>query len=240
MKSKLHSSIFFGMLLFCFNVVLFAQVGIGTTDPKTALDVNGALSLREGTALVFSNGNNDNLSLGTSVYSMYRITGPTADFELSGIVPVTGADGQIIILQNTTNYDFTLKHNNSSTSSNSIYIPGEKDFYLTGRHTTITLQYSVTLSKWVLQNKMHHIETWYHGPEDINGGYNTFTATIPEATLGSSCSVNIVGDGNVSASEADDLYFEYVEARAGQVVFRYYNDGSTVSDVTFAITINKI
>ena len=239
MKTKLPLFVLFSFLSFFACTNLFAQVGINTTDPKTTLDVNGGLSLREGSALVFTNGTNDNFSLGTSVYSMYRITGPTADFSLTGIVPVTGSDGQVITLQNTTDYNITIKHENTnSTAANRIYVTGERDYYLTGKYTSITLHYSFSLSRWILNNKLSHIETWYHGPVIVANGYNTYTAIIPEATFASSVSVNFQGD--IDSADAADLIIEFIEARDGEVLFRILNNGSDVTDVTFNISINKI
>ncbi|MDC8000602.1 hypothetical protein POV26_06115 [Aequorivita todarodis] len=230
--------------LFCcflslFSFTGFAQVGIGTTDPKTTLDVNGSLSLRQRAAqLTLGSGNNNNINLGASPYSFYRIAGGGSTFSITGIIPVAGADGQIVILQNTTNRDMTIVHDNISTAANRIYVPGEKNLLVRGRYSTITLQYSLSLQRWVLMDKMNHIETWYHGPVTVNSGYNTYTAIIPEATNGSSASVNFVG--NINNADAADLYIEFIETRAGQVVFRIYNDDNNVTGVTFAITINKI
>ena len=226
--------------LFCIllSFTTVAQVGIGTTDPKTTLDVDGALSLREGTALSLANGTNDGFSLGSPVYSMYRIIGPTSDFNITGIVPVTSADGQIVVLQNTTSEDMTIIHDGAATASNGIYISGEKDLFLTGRYTTISLQYNSSLSRWILKDKLNHIETWYHGPVTIDPGYNTYTAIIPDATTGSSASVNFAG--TINSSDAEDLIIEYIETQAGQVIFRIYNDDAAVTNVTFALTLNKI
>ncbi len=223
--------------LFSFNV--FAQVGIGTTDPKTTLDINGALSLREGAALSLGDNNNNNINLGVTVYSFYRITGSNNAFSIDGIVPVANADGQILVLQNTRGGSMTVKHESlSSTDVNRIYIPGEKDFLLPGKFTTITLQYNDLLGRWVLQNKLNSIETWYH-TQNIVSGYNTCTATIPQATIGSSVSVNFLGP--IDSSISNHFFMEYIEAKAGQVVFRIYNDsGNTYNNINFAITINKI
>lgn len=220
------------------SISLQAQVGINNTDPKTTLDVNGALSLSEGSAIALSDGTNNDIILTAPLHSMYRITGPTLDFELTGIVPVSGSDGQIVNLQNTTSQNMIIKHETGSIAENRIYIPGEKDLYLRGRYTNISLQYSATLSRWVLQNKLNHVETWHYGPDNISPGANTYTATIPGATLVSSASVNF--QGNIAAADAANLVIEFIDTRAGQVVFRINNLGLLVSNVTFNVTINKI
>src|ERR1043166_8864512 len=105
--------------------ISFAQnVGIGNNDPKTKLDINGGLSLREGPVLILLNGANDNIVLpdingATGVKAgFYRITGPTAAFAVYGIVPATGADGQLITLVNTTSQVMTIINNGSSTAAN--------------------------------------------------------------------------------------------------------------------------
>jgi hypothetical protein len=227
------------LMVLIISISLQAQVGIGTTDPKTMLDVNGAISLREGPALSLMNGINNDISLGSSVYSMYRIIGPTADFSITGIVPVASVDGQVIVLQNTTDYDITIKHNYAgSAAANRIYAPGERDYYLTGKYTTLTFHYSKTLACWVLENQLNHIETWYHGPVTVANGYNTYTAIIPEATFASSVSVNFMG--NIDSTAAQSLIIEFIESRNGEVLFRILNNSSALSGVTFNITINKI
>src|SRR5574338_1052645 len=98
------------LLIFTPLALQAQNVGLGTNDPKSKLDVAGGLSLREGAALTLINGNNDNIVL-SGGYSFYRITGPTAAFSLSGIVPTTGADGQVLTLVNTTTQIMTIKNN---------------------------------------------------------------------------------------------------------------------------------
>lgn len=76
---SLYSFMLLGVLSL-FSTGLFAQVGIGNTDPKSTLDVSGALSLREGPALTLTSGNNPTVNLGTKQYSQYRILGQTVFF----------------------------------------------------------------------------------------------------------------------------------------------------------------
>lgn len=131
---------------FLISTSLIAQVGIGTEDPKTTLDVDGGLSLREGPALVLSNGNNG-IDLGTTPYSQYRITGPTAAFSINDITAVNGLNGQVVTFYNTTNFPMTIV-NSTPTASKGIFNPGEDDLVLIGKYASITLQYNFTESRW--------------------------------------------------------------------------------------------
>ncbi len=236
---KVGSFLFFCFLSF-FSFNGFAQVGIGTTEPKTALDVNGALSLREGAAINTTGnpGNLNNISLGTTPYSFYRITSTsTSNFDLTGIIPVAGADGQMVTLINTRAGAMTIRHNsNSSTNANRIYVPGEKDLQLRGRYTAITLQYSKEFQRWVLLNKLNHIETWRFSKSFVSGT-QTYIEIIPQATAESSVNVNF---GNIASNRRNNLYIEYVESQDGQVVYRVRNTrGSSISG-DIIVTINKI
>ncbi len=140
-------------LFFIYNIA-FSQVGIGNTSPTTALDVTGALSLREGTALALTSAaTNNDISLGTTPYSSYRIasTSITAAFTIAGLVPVITADGQTVTLENTTTYNLTIKHEGTtSTAANRIYCPGGVDILVIGQYATVTLTYNKTQQRWVV------------------------------------------------------------------------------------------
>jgi len=237
--SQKAGAFFFFCSLFLFSFNALAQVGIGTTDPKTALDVNGALSLREGPVLNLGNDDVDDINLGATPYSFYRITGNNnRDFNITGIAPATGVDGQMVVLVNTrTAGIMTIKHNNSgSMQDNSIYVAGEKDLQLRGRFTAITLQYSKSLKKWVLLNKLNHIET-YHDSQNITArSSKLYTTSIPGATPNSSVSVNFSGP----VAQASSFYIEYIEVRNNEVAYRIYNSGYAVNNIGVVISINKI
>ena len=144
--------VFVFALLLSSNISLFSQVGVNTDTPSTMLDINGALSLRAGTALSLTNNNNTNIALGTTPYSYYQIDGPTADFNINSIVRETGADGQLVILENNTTHSMTIKHRTGGNGSNRINCPGERDIVLTGRYSTVTLLYSDNNNKWSVIN----------------------------------------------------------------------------------------
>ncbi len=151
---KKHLTISFFLLLFLlvFSSTFYAQVGIGTVSPTTTLDVNGAISLREGNELILASGTNIDVSLGTQPYSIYRITGPTGNFAIGSIVPVSRSDGQLLTLENTTDHTLTMLHNTRLGGVNNIYCPGERDITLLGRYATIMLQYNASLSRWIVLN----------------------------------------------------------------------------------------
>ncbi len=135
------------------------NVGVGTTSPNSRLDVNGALSVREGQVLTLSNGGaaggaNDNISLpdisgSTGVKaSFYRISGPTAAFSIYGIAPVSGADGQQLTLVNTTTQVMTIKNQASSTAANTIRTQSGADIVSASGGASITLLYNKTTAAW--------------------------------------------------------------------------------------------
>lgn len=75
-------------VLFVASNAYSQNVGIGTNDPKSKMDINGGLSLREGPVVTLVNGGasgsaNDNIVLPDIVgsagvkASFYRIVGPT-------------------------------------------------------------------------------------------------------------------------------------------------------------------
>lgn len=231
-------------LLLCFLLAFdgLAQVGIGVADAKTGLDVNGALSLREGNVLNLGNGDVNDIDLGTTPYSFYRITGDNTDFNITGIKPAPNVNGQMLVLLNMRNAVMTIKNNsNSSVATNRIYVPAEKDLHLRGQYTTITLRYSNSLNRWILLDKLNHIETW---KDRKNIGENKtvlFSTTIPQVTKESSVTVNF---SNIPSNLKNHLFIEYVEARDGQVDYRIrttrWSLGWGSLDFDIIITVNKI
>lgn len=142
-------------LVSLFSFGAFAQVGIGNIDPKSALDVNGALSLREGAALSLTNNDNQNIDLGATIYSQYRIIGPTADFNiLTFLTPanVSSSDGQLLTLINTTAKKMTIIHDQGSNGNKQrrIYCPSGYNLVLEGQNSSVTLQYNTSLQRWVV------------------------------------------------------------------------------------------
>lgn len=103
------------LLFTLFSYSLLGQVGINNSNPKTTLDINGALSLREGPPIALGNTNGNNINLGENPYSFYRITGDAGNFDLTGVIPSLNVDGQRLILVNMRNGDMTVKNESSAS-----------------------------------------------------------------------------------------------------------------------------
>ncbi len=206
---KLKSYYFiFAPLIFSFNS--FAQVGINTTDPKTTLDVNGALSLRESpTSLEVDSGINRNVRLqGETIYSQYNIDTPARAFSIDGIATSAIADGQLLRLVNVTNEVMTIVHN-SNGDEFKIVCPSDKNLILGGKNSSVTLQYSQKLRKWTVFsyaiNSINKYSVFANTtvikdnatPTDLSGLTLTFTPTNAIVYV----TYNVFGDVNPGNAE---------------------------------------
>jgi hypothetical protein len=115
------------------------------TLPNSTLDVNGATSLREGTALTLVNGINNDINLATE-YSFYRITGPTAAFSITGFN--NGQNGRILTVVNATTQIMTVSGSIGSIAANQLLTGGAT--FTVSANGSATFQYNTTLTKWVL------------------------------------------------------------------------------------------
>ncbi len=178
------------VIFFSASLIAQSNVGIGTNNPKSKLDIDGSISLREGAALALVNGNNDNIAL-TGNYSFYRISGPTAAFSILGLVPPSGADGQMLTLVNTTSQVMTIKNNASGTPANSISTLTGGDFESIAGNSSITLQYNKTAQRWfVTANQNYKVSAANLVTKDIVPGTGSAVTVVNGAN-------QVIGGGNV-------------------------------------------
>lgn len=228
-------------LLVCF-LSLFngtAQVGIGTLYPSTMMDVNGAISLREGPALVLNNNNNNNISLGAVPFSFYRIIGPTNSFDITGINAENAGDGQIVTLLNTTDEIMTISNqNNSSSGPNRIFCGKQSDIMVRGKYASVTLQYNANSKKWIAMSSTDPVETWYIPPTTLSANTAiTYSVPFAGATKNSGFTVNLVGPA-INNAMINSIIIEYKEARSNTLIFRVHNTSINFDYVNVQFVVN--
>lgn len=129
---------------------LNGRVGINTSAPATALDINGDVAFREvNYTTTLSTTNNDVVFSTNNNYSYVRVGGTqTAAFNITGIAG--GQSGKMIIVYNATSFNMTLVHEStSSTAANRIKSPGGSNILVTPG-SAIQLLYSGNESRWRL------------------------------------------------------------------------------------------
>ena len=187
------------------------------TSPNTTLDVNGAVSYREGTALTLTNGANSNIAL--TDYSFFRITGPTAAFSITGFAG--GNDGRVLTIMNNTSQVMTLTHQATSTAANQINTGGT--------NTTIaasgiaTLYYNTNLSKWVVTA--------------VTGATPTFTTINIGNYSDSMIVINNGVPGRVPPREYIETYAWGLDGNAGTVDGTHFL--GTMDNIPLSIRVNN-
>ena len=197
----------FLLLLSCFTFPsIFAQnVGIKLASgalPNTTLEVNGSVSFREGTALTVVNGVNSDISLGA--YTLFRITGATAAFSITGFAG--GTDGYILTLINTTTQTMSLSHQTTSIAANQINTGGST--INISANGVAQLVYNATLSKWVV----------------IGTNGSSSSAWSLTGNSGTAAGTNFVG-----TTDAQDLVFKAANTEGVRIAnsTRYVGLGTT-------------
>ena len=219
----------------------YAQIGIGTTDPKTTLDINGALSLREGPDLTLTNSNNNDLLLNTEPYSFYRIIGPTASFGIRRIRATANANGQFVTLVNFTDEKMKIRHNAGSTTNvKRIFCPNESDVILTGKYSSATLQYSSTLQGWLVVNSNYVEEEKTIDSVTLEADYNLFPTVgftdVPGMTLTfvaekTSILLSLTGSGGSSDIAMSIVDFTIINTATSAILGGTHANLTTFDDV---------
>jgi hypothetical protein len=114
------------------------------STPNTFLDVNGSVAYRGGSAITLSNGVNSDISL--SDYSLFRITGPTAAFSITGFN--SGVNGRLLTIVNATSQVMTITHQATSSSNNQIQTNGSD--ITVASNGVVFFIYNTASNKWVL------------------------------------------------------------------------------------------
>jgi hypothetical protein len=188
-------------LIFFFAVTLAVlqlnaqNVGINTTSPQAALDINGDLLIRNA-PLTLVNGANDDINTTSAKFSHYTISGPTSVFEIGGLTG--GIDGRMITLYNSSPFLMIIKHQSiGSLAINQIHTGIGIDFTLSS-YSSVTFRYQALDNLWHIVSSHNEWVTggggssyWTASGNDI---YNNNLARVGIGTTFPSYKLDINGD----------------------------------------------
>jgi hypothetical protein len=127
----------------------FSQnIGFGTNQPQTIIDINGDLALRS-TSLEISNGTHNALNI-SAKFSSFRITGPSAAFTIAGMI--AGSEGKLVTLFNRSGHPFSLLNEATTAAESARIITGSELALIVPHNASVLLQYVQTINRWVVRN----------------------------------------------------------------------------------------
>ena len=136
-------------VLLYYQTVFCQNVGVNTTTPEAALDVNGDIILRPAN-IVVADGITLALDVNTVRFSNYRLTGPTADFTLAGIT--AGIDGRLLTLFNRSGFIMQLNNEDATVAPADMIITGTNADITIVNKGIVNLQYDGTEQKWIVKS----------------------------------------------------------------------------------------
>lgn len=185
--------------------VSFAQnVGINTTTPQAALDINGDIIIRPA-ALTVSDGVTIALDVNSSRFSYYRVSGPTSNFTIAGIS--AAVDGRMITLFNRSSFTMQLNNEDPSAAPDDRIITGTNTDLTIIHRGMVSLVYDGGEQKWVVKSSSK-TAIGGSGYWDLNGAniYNINSgnvgigSTAPATKLTVQTALNTAGFSHIGGS----------------------------------------
>ncbi len=150
-----------------FSTSLFSQnVGINTTNPEAALDIYGDVIFRT-VGITANDGITYAMDINSTKSSYYRVTGPTADFTIAGII--AGVDGRTITLFNRSGFAMQLNNEDPFAALTDQIVTGTSADIIIINKGVITLQYDGTEEKWIVKSSSKGGSSGGGGYWDLSG-----------------------------------------------------------------------
>jgi len=154
--------IFICLLICClFQQVKAQNVGVNTTTPEAALDINGDIIIRPA-ELTVDDGITLALDVNTIRFSYYRVTGPIADFTIAGIT--AGIDGRLVTLFNRSGFAMQLNNEDINVAATDMIVTGTALDITIPNKGIVNLQYDGIEQKWIVKSSSK-------GGGVLTGGY---------------------------------------------------------------------
>lgn len=150
------------------------NVGINTTSPQASLDVYGDVIFRSAD-LVVADGTTLAMDVASNRFSYYRVSGPTADFTISGIS--AAVEGRLVTLFNRSGFEMTLVNLDAGATSEDRIITGTNSDLVIGNKGIVNLQYDGLEQKWVVLSNNKFNGGTVSGGWGLSGNSGTNSAT---------------------------------------------------------------
>lgn len=156
-------------------------VGIGPATPTAALDVQGDLILRSAD-LVLPDGVIYNADVITERYNLYKLSGPTGNFALAGIL--AAENDRMITLYNRAGHSMEIYNEDANAAPGDMIYTGTGTTFAIYPGGSVTLRYDATLLRWEIvashYNSLDYFGgTWAASANDI---YNTNSGNVGVGT----------------------------------------------------------
>lgn len=195
--------ILLAVLLFPAVVAIGQNIGFGTNQPQTIIDLNGDFAIR-GTTLTLSDGVLNEVNVATPKFSNFRVDGPTAAFTIAGML--AGSDGKLVTLFNNSGQTMTVANQAATAAETDRIITGANANLSIPNNASIQFQYDNTIQRWVVRN--------HSSPPPMVGGgssvgwsanfdhiYNTNTLNVGIGTLWPQYKLHVNGQGHFYHTE---------------------------------------
>lgn len=178
------------------NFVHAQNVGIGTTDPRAKLDVAGDLILKSA-ELILADGNTLDLDITTQKYNHYKLTGPTANFQISGIM--AAEQDRIVTLYNRAGHSLEIYNDYATADLEKRILTGTGGTFAVYPGGSVTLKYDTAINKWeITASHYNSLDNFGSGNWTLSGDdiYNANVGNVGINTM--TPLTNLQVDGNLS------------------------------------------
>ncbi|MGB4850400.1 MAG: hypothetical protein WBP41_20910, partial [Saprospiraceae bacterium] len=184
------------VLLFTLHILQAQNIGIGTTDPKAKLDINGDLIL-ESKELILPEGATYQLDVNTNKFNHYKLTGPTSNFQIAGIA--AAEHDRTVALYNRTGVSMEIYNDYASSLVEDRILTGTGGTFAVFNGGNVVLKYDTLIAKWEIVSS-HYNSLDYFGSSagewtpNANDIYNMNSGNVGIGTITPTAKLTVNGN----------------------------------------------
>jgi hypothetical protein len=183
-------------ILLITNFIYAQNVGINNTDPKATLDVSGDLILKSA-ELILDDGNTLALDVSSLKFNHYKLTGPTSNFQISGIL--AAEHDRIVTLYNRAGHSLEIYNDYLTADPEKRILTGTGSTFAVYPGGSVTLKYDTAINKWeITASHYNSLDNFGSGNWTLSGDdiYNANVGNVGINTM--TPLTNLQVDGNLS------------------------------------------